>query len=280
MTPDSPQEPDPLGQLAERALSGDRAALELLCRELQGPLFRLALRIVGKPEPARDATQEVLLQVVTHLSQFRGESRLLTWAYTIATRHFLRSRSKLARERGVEALEGQIRLGLHVTEPSSAPEGDARLLERETRLGCTSAMLACLSREERVAVVLVEVLGADDELGARLCETSAATFRKRLSRARQKLRPILEDLCGLARSEAPCSCSRQARAKQIGGFTSTTYGHLPLVDEPTVARAMEGLGALRRLGPVFAVEPLVAPPEDLWEALRRRLPVVLGGGEP
>lgn len=280
MSLDSHQEPDLLGQLAERALAGDRAALELLCRELQGPLFRLALRMVGKPEPARDATQEVLLQVVTHLSQFRGESRFLTWAYTIATRHFLRSRSKLVREREVEVLEGQIRLGLSVTEPRSAPEGDARLLERETRLGCTSAMLACLSLEERVAVVLVEVLGADDELGARLCETSAATFRKRLSRARLKLRPILEDLCGLERSEAPCSCARQARAKQIGGVTSSTYVHLPLVDEPTRVRAMEGLDALRRLGPVFAVEPLVGPPEDLWEELRRRLPTVLGGGEP
>lgn len=280
MSHDSPRETDPLGQLAERALAGDRTALELLCRELQGPLFRLALRIVGKPEPARDATQEVLLLVVTHLSQFRGESRLLTWAYTIATRHFLRSRTRLARERDVEVLEGQIRLGLHVTEPTSAPEGDARLFERETRLGCTSAMLACLSLEERVAVVLVELLGADDELGARLCETSATTFRKRLSRARLKLRPILEDLCGLARSEAPCSCARQARAKQIGGLSSTTYVRLPLVDEPTIARAMEGLGALRRLGPVFAVEPMVGPPEDLWEELRRRLPTVLGGGEP
>jgi RNA polymerase sigma factor (sigma-70 family) len=280
MSLDSRPDADPLALLAERALGGERIALELLCRELQGPLFRLALRIVGKPEPARDATQEVLLQVVTHLSQFRGESRFLTWAYTIATRHFLRSRSRLAREREVEVLEGQIRLGLRVTEPTSAPEGDARLLERETRLGCTSAMLGCLTLEERVAVVLVEVLGADDELGARLCETSAVTFRKRLSRARQKLRPILEDLCGLARSEAPCSCPRQARAKQLGQVDSSTYVHLPLVDEPTVARAMEGLGALRRLGPVFAVEPMVGPPEDLWEELRRRLPTVLGGSRP
>ncbi len=75
-------EADPHAALAERALAGDRAALEQLCRQLQGPLFRLALRVLGEVEEASDATQEVLIKLVTHLSQFRGESRLLTWAYS------------------------------------------------------------------------------------------------------------------------------------------------------------------------------------------------------
>lgn len=267
---------DPLAPLAEQALAGDRHALELLCRQLQGPLFRLALRVLGNPADASDETQEILLQVVTHLSQFRGESRLLTWAYTIATRHLLRSRGKLARERSVEVLETRIRQGLAITEATSAPEGDARVLERETRLGCTGAMLACLSLEERLAIVLAEVLGADDELGARLCEVAPPVYRKRLSRARQKLRPILEELCGLAEAKSPCSCARQSRAKQLAGLESTTYTRLPVVDEQTLQRAADALGAMRSLGPLFAVEPLLGPPEDLWTELRRRLPSVLG----
>jgi len=268
---------DPLAPLADRALAGDRAALEQLCRELQGPLFRLALRVLGNPSDAGDATQDVLLQVVTHLSQFRGESRLLTWAYSIASRHLLRSRSKLAREHRVEVLEGRIRAGLAITEPGHAPEGDARILERETRLGCTTAMLACLTLDERLAIVLAEVLGADDDLGALLCDVTPAAYRKRVSRARAKLRPVLEDLCGLERSGAPCSCARQARAKQIAGIASSTFTRLPVVDAADAQRAMESLGALRRLGPVFAIEPLLDPPQDLWAELRRRLPAALGG---
>jgi hypothetical protein len=200
----------------------------------------------------------------------------LTWAYAVATRHLLRSRKRLARERSVEVLEGRIRQGLAITEPASAPEGDARLLEREMRLGCTTAMLACLSLEERLAIVLAEVLGADDELGARLCDVSPATYRKRLSRARQRMRPILEELCSLARVDAPCTCTRQARAKELAGIATSTYTRLPIVDEQSVLHAMDGLGALRKLGAVFAVVPLVDPPEDLWEELRRRLPTVLG----
>jgi RNA polymerase sigma factor (sigma-70 family) len=267
---------DPLAPLAERALSGERASLEALCEKLQGPIFRLSLRMLGNPADAGDATQEILLQMVTHLSQFRGESRLLTWAYAIATRYLLRWRKKLHRERSELELQSRIEMGLAVTEPSSVPDGDARLLERETRIGCTQAMLACLSVEERMAIVLAELLGASDELGARLCEVDGAAYRKRLSRARGKLRPILEELCGLSREGAPCSCNRLARAKQMNGISTTRYTHLPVVDQPALQRALEDFGALRKLGPVFAIEPLLNPPEDLWAELRRKLPSVLG----
>jgi RNA polymerase sigma factor (sigma-70 family) len=275
-----PEDADPLALLATLALAGDRAALEQLCRQLQGPMFRLALRVLGDASEASDATQEVLLKVVTHLSQFRGESRLLTWAYTVATRHLLRHRRTLARERSVVALEGAIRGGLSITEPASAPDGDARVQTAETRLACTGATLACLSVDERVAVVLAEVLGADDDLGARLCEVAPTVYRKRLSRARQKLRPVLEELCGLARAEAPCSCTRQARAKQIAGIAEPPRFRLPLADAAKVQRAADALGQVRRLGAVFAFEPMVDPPEALWARLHGQLDALLVPREP
>jgi RNA polymerase sigma factor (sigma-70 family) len=271
----STEAPDPLAPLVPLALAGDRAALEQLCRRLQGPMFRLALRVLGDATEASDATQEILVKIVTHLSQFRGESRLLTWAYTVATRHLLRYRRSLARERSVVSLASAIRAGLSITEPASGPEGDARVLASETRLGCTGAMLACLSVDERVAVVLAEVLGADDELGARLCEVAPAVYRKRLSRARRKLRPILEELCGLARSDAPCSCARQARAKQLAGVEQPVRVRLPQVDDAQVQRAADALGQVRLLGAVFALEPLVDPPEALWAQLRSHLDALL-----
>jgi RNA polymerase sigma factor (sigma-70 family) len=275
---------DPLAPLVDRALGGDRAALEQLCGELQGPIYRLAFRMLGQAADASDATQEILLRVITHLSQFRGESRVLTWAYTVATHHLLRSRRQLGRVRAVEVLEGRIRQGLAITELASLPEGDVEWLGRETCLGCTTAMLACLSLEERLAIVLAELLGADDDLGAHLCEVSPVVYRKRLSRARQKLRPILEDLCGLARSDAPCSGPRQARAKQLAGLLAdrppapevARSRRLPVLDGQAMEQARSSFGALRRIGPIFALDPLVAPPEDLWAELRRRLPAVLG----
>ena len=153
---------DPLAQLAGRALEGDARAVEALCRQLEKPLYRLAVRVLRDVEDARDATQESLLLVVTHLSTFRGESKLFTWAYGISLRHMLRTRAARDRARSHLALELQIRAGLLLT--TAEPEADRSVEQRETCLGCTRAMLDCLTLEERAAIVLSEILGADDEL--------------------------------------------------------------------------------------------------------------------
>ena len=57
-----------------QAQRGDRAALEQLVAGLQQPLYGLALRMLWHPEDARDATQEILLKVMTRLDSFLGES--------------------------------------------------------------------------------------------------------------------------------------------------------------------------------------------------------------
>src|SRR5262245_4986587 len=159
-----------LESLAEQALAGQRSSLDALCLALQGPVYRLALRTLGDPAEAQDACQDVLVQVVTHLAQFQGRSRLMTWVYTIATRHLLRrKRSRAEAPLQIEDVARAIDLGLSRTHPSSEPEGDVQVLQREVRLACTQSLLWCLSREERLAILLVEMLGADDEVGAAIC---------------------------------------------------------------------------------------------------------------
>jgi DNA-directed RNA polymerase specialized sigma24 family protein len=39
------------------------------------------------PEDARDATQEILTRVITHLGGFRRESAFMTWTYRIAANY-------------------------------------------------------------------------------------------------------------------------------------------------------------------------------------------------
>lgn len=66
---------DELTGLALAARDGDRAALESLCRQVQQPMYRLALRFCGDPHDAQDATQEVLIRLVTRLGSFEGRSK-------------------------------------------------------------------------------------------------------------------------------------------------------------------------------------------------------------
>jgi RNA polymerase sigma factor (sigma-70 family) len=69
---------------ARRAVGGDRAALDRLVRDLQGDIYGLALRMLWNREDAEDATQEILVRVVTRLAHFDFRSQLRTWVYRIA----------------------------------------------------------------------------------------------------------------------------------------------------------------------------------------------------
>jgi hypothetical protein len=78
-----------LGELVGRAKAGEADALERLAEALQDDVFRLALRMTAHREDAEDATQEILVKIITKLGGFRGDSSVRTWAYRIAVRHVL-----------------------------------------------------------------------------------------------------------------------------------------------------------------------------------------------
>ena len=268
---------DPLRSLVEAAVTGDASALESVCMRLSGPVYRLALRMLQDPSDAEDASQEILVQVVTHLSQFRGDSKVLTWVYTIATRHLLRFR-RGRKEHSVspDTIAAVVDAGLAATQPGDLPEGEAKVLEREVRLACTQNMLFALTREERIAVILVEVLGADDALAASICDIKPVAFRQRLSRARRKLRPVLEERCGLHNPSSSCRCMRQAAARQrLQPSRSPKWTILPVEDQARVSRAQDQLRSVNAMGAVFAIDPPIAPPSDLWETIASKLPDVL-----
>ena len=70
ITPTDPDAELDVEELARRAADGDREALTALVRQLQHPMYRLALRFLGHPDDAQDACQEILIRIVTHLGSF------------------------------------------------------------------------------------------------------------------------------------------------------------------------------------------------------------------
>lgn len=68
------EEGDRLGELARRAADGDPNTLEELSRQLQHPIYRLALRMTGHPHDAADAAQEAMIRIITRLQSFEGRS--------------------------------------------------------------------------------------------------------------------------------------------------------------------------------------------------------------
>ena len=76
-----------LQSLVDKATTGDKKALETLVTSVRDLVFNLSLRMLGTFADAEDATQDILLKMITRLSTFRGDSTFTTWAFSIAANH-------------------------------------------------------------------------------------------------------------------------------------------------------------------------------------------------
>jgi RNA polymerase sigma factor (sigma-70 family) len=190
----------PLEELAERAAAGDSAALSRLVEEVQHPVYRLALRFLGHPEDAKDATQEILVRLITHLGQFEGRSQFMTWAYTIAVRQLMRTRKRQLESavKGAEAFAAALDEGL-ADRDFTAEEAEYRLLSAEVRISCTYAMLLCLSRPLRASYILGDAMG---------CPTSSP---RRSAASRRPPSP----------SGSPAPAARRAQSSPSAAASST-----------------------------------------------------------
>jgi RNA polymerase sigma factor (sigma-70 family) len=204
-------EPFTLEDLARRAVEGDRDALDRLVSDLQRDIYGLALRMLWNRENAEDATQEILVRVVTRLGQFDFRSKLRTWVYRIAVNYILDMRkSPVERmQLNFQAFADDLANGLSSDGPT---EIERSLLVEEVKVGCTLGMLQCLDRPHRLAYVLGEILELPGPEAAEALDITPALFRKRLQHARTAIEAFTRAHCGLASDGAACTCNRRVPA--------------------------------------------------------------------
>ena len=238
-------------ELVKAAVQGDRGALEELVRCHQGFIYGLAQRMLYSPEDAADATQEILICIVTNLASFRGESAFRPWAYRIAVRQLLAF--KKGRVEHVVHDFACFAQALAATPDLDPPDQgtlpvDVRLVIEEAKVGCLMAMLLCLDREHRIAFVLGELFEASDAVMAEVMDTTSDNARQRLARARAQLRQFLTGRCGLLDDNGTCRCARKTQGFIRQGIVDParlrfTQVHLDRVKEEAIlgARALQGL---------------------------------------
>ena len=279
---ESSDESPTVDDLARRAADGDGDALSALIRELQHPMYRLALRFLADPNDAQDACQEILIRIVTRLGTFEGRSKFTTWAYTVATRSLLRTRQRAVESsvQGAPQFAAFIDAGMGEID-TTLEETEYRLLCEEVRISCTYGMLLCLSRPQRAAYLLGDVVGLTDVEGAEILECTREAFRQRVARARRSLRDIIRNRCGLVDPANPCRCGRQIASSEAAGILRRD--HLPLAEHPReevrvwiepVARQLDEIVAI---GDLYRFDRFAAP-ATLWEDLQQGYPELLGTG--
>lgn len=278
---------DELTGLALLAQEGDRSALDALCRAVQQPMYRLAMRFCGHPADAEDAAQEVMIRLVTNLGSFEARSRFTTWAYTVAVRQLLRTA-----RRGVEASVAgpgpfAAFIDTHAADPAYEPASQVEYDElcADVRLSCTYGMLLCLSRDQRIAYLLGDLLGFRDAEGAEICGITRAAFRQRLARARAIMRRLMGERCGLVRADNPCRCDRLVGASIDRGILdpedpgwARRPGVTPPIETATIDRAAQELDLAVAVAEVYRTDPTFAAPEAVWDSLARSIPTLLGDG--
>ncbi|MFI9504316.1 RNA polymerase sigma factor [Nocardia sp. NPDC052566] len=258
-------------ELVGRAVAGERGAIADVVRLLQDPLYRLALRMVWRPAEAEDATQEILLRVLGKLDTWRGEAKLLTWAYRVGVNYLLNLRRQSPQEAAnlsFDTYAEGLADGL-AEEDYRGPE--ATLLSGEVRLNCSQAMLQCLARDERVAFVLGEVFDLNSTEAAWILEVTPAAYRKRLERAKKRIGAFLTATCGVANPQAFCRCPRRVdKAVALGRVDPRKPQYMSHPVSPggrTAAVAEEQMIRLHDAAAVLRSHPDYAAPQAKMDAI-------------
>lgn len=196
--------------LIDRAVAGDRTALDAVITHTKDDLYNLAMRMLGGGPDAEDATQEILIQIITHLAQWRGDASFRTWTWRIAVRHLMKvKRSNEEEIVSFEAIEQLIAMGDANPPMPELNEAELLRLETELRIACTQGMLTSIDRDQRLSFILAEVFDLDSGQAADVLDVDAATHRKRLSRARERLGDWMSKHCGIVNPLNACRCRRQ-----------------------------------------------------------------------
>lgn len=205
-----------LEEKVKQAIAGDKSALEAVIIYVQDDIYYLALRMLANPDDARDATQEILIKLITKLSTFKFQSQFKTWAFRVAANYLMTEKKILAKIPPLTFDTYQADLESDLQDPKhlqALPEYP--LMLDELRISCTMAMLLCLNSSHRMAYILGEIFELNHQEASDILNVTQSNYRKKLSRARSKIIDFMNNSCGLVQPCAKCHCDKKLNGAVI-----------------------------------------------------------------
>lgn len=185
----------------ERLQSRDERAFLELVQLYQVRVYKLVLRMVGRPDEAEDMAQEVFVQVFKAVATFRGDSKLSTWIYRIAVnlcknrlKYLTRRRNEVQDE--YEAAEEKAELGVArgvTTADLSRPD---QLVEGYQLERIVEAAITEMDADFREILVLRDIEDLSYEELSQITGLADGTVKSRLHRARAMLKAAVERKLG------------------------------------------------------------------------------------
>ena len=199
-------------KLVRLGIKGDKNALQNLIVRHQLFVYNLALKMTNSTQDAEDLTQEAFIKAITGLSKFQGKSNFRTWLYRITVNHFLNTKKRKS-EYSVVNFESYFNSidSMPSSELNEQEQSELKETIEELRISCTTGMLMCLSKEQRMVYVLGELFDIDHNMGSEILEISPGNFRVKLMRARKDIYQWMNNKCGLVNKDNPCRCSKKTK---------------------------------------------------------------------
>lgn len=177
----------------EALRAGDRGEFARLVDAYSGPIYRLALKMLGHPQDAEDVLQNTFLKAFQHLGGFEGRSSLSTWLYRIASNEALMLVRKQRPEVSLadtlaEDEDGEEYSPVEFSDWCCLPEEE--LLSSEARAALDKA-IGRLPENLRIVFLLRDIEGLSIQETVEALGLSEAAVKTRLLRARLRLRDEL-----------------------------------------------------------------------------------------
>jgi RNA polymerase sigma-70 factor (ECF subfamily) len=178
-------------RMIAQCIAGNEEAIEVLVREFEAGVFRLAVSILGDPMEAHEVTQETFLSALRALPTYQEKKSFKAWLYAIALNH---SRSHLRKRKVLERLRSTMTTIFRVeVEKQNSPEEAILQSERDA-----AVWRAIQQLEEPLCIVLL--LRYFQQLSiaeiSEILSVPQGTIHSRLHTAREILRDWLKQLQG------------------------------------------------------------------------------------
>jgi len=181
--------------IVKRAARGDARAHEIIYRAFAAPVYSICLRFTRVPAQAEDLVQETFIEIMRSIAKFRGEAALGSWIRRIAVSKALMYLRSAWTARGQSLADDWH----EVTPGDVASHGVSSRPDVALDL---DAALANLPPVSRSIVWLHDVEGFTHKEIAALMGRTESFSKSQLSRAYQRLRPMLAAKVEDVRGEA------------------------------------------------------------------------------
>lgn len=172
--------------------AGDRDSFKKLVEEHQRIVFGLCFHFLHNKEDAEDAAQEVFLEVFRSIKKFKGDSKLSTWIFTIASSKcidFIRRKNRKKRFGSIKKIFSTEENKDLVDRSSFS--SSLEKFEMEERKKIFYVAMDHISESQRVAITLSKIDGLKNKEVAEIMGTSVSAVESHIFKGKQKLKEYL-----------------------------------------------------------------------------------------